>query len=466
MKAAALIHTRTFRCDFRSDFLVRPESFTSEDIQWARNYVLQATERIDELQGLRRLVADNGRYRLAGVVGFLEDIAKSCKSLTNDELEKSRTLAVDEKGRRVYAFIGMVIYGEDRRWAVSTEKLWKEYVRYVSPVWDRRYLEPIFAAFEDVDPANAAGPGDLPDGKQWGQRLLYESNPIGDQKLFAFYARSSDCNFSFCSNRKGVADIQKTTFTIVTASSNDITRLLNERSATGKGNFARSPADPSTKRPVQNETSTENRKKKRFIFSASCVMIFILILLMILILWANNAKAASLSSPSIWIQYSEKVQTELWEQMQKDTIFTSKLGGKSVERADKPNCFDEIRGASLPKTDLSIQMMFACEKHYMELLRKYKDEISFLDEKMRQLREEQTEFRLKIVPTVRRQLEQDEGIDAPTARTWLQHYVESMERSFAMSETLLEDLSVMKREEFTAAVRDRIGESADGRAKR
>lgn len=137
-----------------------------------------------------------------------------------------------------------------------------------------------------------------------------------------------------------------------------------------------------------------------------------------------------------------------------------------MERNDKLNCFDEIRSVPLPQKDLSIQTMFDCEKHYMELLRKYKDEINFLDEKMRQLREEQTEFRLKIVPSVRKQLEEEEGIDAQTARTWLQRYVESMERSFAMSETLLEDFSVMKREEFTAAVKDKLETDNDGRTKR
>ena len=81
------------------------------------------------------------------------------------------------------------------------------------------------------------------------------------------------------------------------------------------------------------------------------------------------------------------------------------------------------------------------------------------------MREEQTEFRLKIVPSVRRQLEEDEGIDDETAHTWLQHYVESMERSFAMSETLLEDFSVMKREEFMAIMKGKIEESGDGRAR-
>lgn len=135
-----------------------------------------------------------------------------------------------------------------------------------------------------------------------------------------------------------------------------------------------------------------------------------------------------------------------------------------MERNNKLNCFDEIRGASLPEADPGIQEMLACEKHHMELLRKYRDEINFLDEKMRRLREEQTEFRLKTVPSVRRQLEEDEGIDAQTAGAWLQRYVESMEHSFAMSETLLEDFSVMKSEEFRAAMRERTEESGNGRA--
>ena len=303
MKAAVLIHTRTLHCDFSSDFLVRPEMFSGEDIQWARKYVLQATGRIDELQGLRWLVVDNGKYRLVGVVGFLEDIAKSCKTLTNDEREKSHALTVDEKGRRVYAFIGMVIYGEDRRCVVSTEKLWKEYVRYISPVWKRSYLETIFTELENVDSLNTVGAVDLSGSKQWGERFLYESNRIGDQKLFASFAGSPDSNFSFCSNLKGVADIKKTAFTIVSASSNDITRLLNEGSATGRSNFAQSPADPfspslqSSERPIQSETSVENRKKKHFVLSASCLMIFVFIILVLMFL-THNAKAASLS-PSI-----------------------------------------------------------------------------------------------------------------------------------------------------------------------
>lgn len=301
MKAAVLIHTRTLHCDFSPDFLVRPEIFTGEDIQWARKYVLQATGRIDELRGFRWLVADSGNYRLIGVVGFLEDIAKSCKSLTNEELAKSRTLTVDEKGRRVYAFIGMVAYGADRRCMVSLEILWKEYVRYISPVWERSYLDTIFTESKEINSVNATGPVDLPDGKQWNQRLLYESNRIGDQKLFAFYARSLDCDFSFCSNLKGVADIKKTVFTVVTASLNDITRLLSEGSVTGEGNFAPPHADTfiqsprMTERSTQSKAPTESRKKKHFILSASCLMIFIIIIL-VLIFLIHNAEAASLSS--------------------------------------------------------------------------------------------------------------------------------------------------------------------------
>ena len=267
MKAAVLIHTRTLHCDFSPDFLVRPERFTGEDIQWARKYVLQATGRVDELRGFRWLVADNGGYRLVGVVGFLEDIAKSCKNLTNEELVKSSTLTVDEKGRRVYAFIGMVVYGTDRCCAVSLETLWKEYVQYISPVWERSYLETIFTEAKEIDSVNATESVDLPDGKKWNQRRLYESNRIVDQKLFACYARSLDSDFSFCSNLKGVADIKKTMFTVVTASSNDMTRLLSEGSVTGKGNFVPPPTDSFiqssrvTEKPTPSATPTESRKK-------------------------------------------------------------------------------------------------------------------------------------------------------------------------------------------------------------
>lgn len=319
MKAAVLIHTRTLRCDFSSDFLVRPGMFTSEDIQWARKYVLQATGRIDELRGFRWLVADNGNYRMMGIIGFLDDIFKSCKGLTDEELAKSHTLTVDEKGRRVYAFIGMIVYGRDRRCVVNTEILGKEFVRYISPVWERSYLDTIFTEPEEIDSVNAAGPVDLPDGKQWNQRLLYESNRSGDQKLFAFYAGSSESNFSFCSNLKGVADIKKTGFTIVTASSNDITRLLNEGMAAGGSNFASPPAEPFTKKShptegsTQSEAPTESRKKKYFILSASCLMIFILIILISIFL-THNAEAASLSS-STQSQHVKRVQMKRWKQM-------------------------------------------------------------------------------------------------------------------------------------------------------
>ena len=320
MKAAALIHTRTLHCDFPHDFLARPAMFTSEDIQWARKYVLQATGRIDELRGLRWLVADNGNCRLVGVVGFLEDISKSCKNLTNEEFVKSRILTVDEKGRRVYAFVGMVAYGRDRHGAVSVETLWKEYIRYIYPVWDRGYLETIFTEYEEIDPTPATGPVDLPDGRQWNQRLLYESNRIGDQKLFESYARSLDSTFSFCSNLKGVADIKKAVFTSVTASSNDITRLLSEGSVTG-GNYAPPPADAflqspcPAEKPAQNEGSAESSKKKHSVLSPSCLKILlIIILILILIFWANKGKAASLSS-SMWIQHTKSMLEKLRKQM-------------------------------------------------------------------------------------------------------------------------------------------------------
>lgn len=96
MKAAPIIHTRTFSCDFNSEFLVRPAFFMDSDIKWARKNVSGATGEIDGLQGVRWLIADNGKYRMAGVVGFLKSICSKCQLSEADKM-KSEELFCDDK---------------------------------------------------------------------------------------------------------------------------------------------------------------------------------------------------------------------------------------------------------------------------------------------------------------------------------------------------------------------------------
>ena len=78
MRVAPIIHTRTYSCDFNSEFMVRPDCFLDSDIKWARRNVLGATGAIDSIQGERWIIIDNGKYRIAGVVGFLKNICQKC----------------------------------------------------------------------------------------------------------------------------------------------------------------------------------------------------------------------------------------------------------------------------------------------------------------------------------------------------------------------------------------------------
>ncbi len=152
MRIAPIIHTRTFSCDFNSEFLVKPECFMDFDIKWARKNVLGATVEIDGLQGFRWLIADNGKYRMAGVVGFLKNICSKCQ-LSAEETLKSEEIFCDDKGRLVYAFIGIVIDKQrnDNYGAISLEYLWKIYLNKIYPIWKRTYQEAVLEKFTDIN---------------------------------------------------------------------------------------------------------------------------------------------------------------------------------------------------------------------------------------------------------------------------------------------------------------------------
>lgn len=229
MKVAPIIHTRTFSCDFNSEFLVRPNDFMSADVKWARKYVLEATGEIDSLNGVRWLIADNEKYRMAGVIGFLKEICSLCQLNESDRL-RSQELFCDDKGRAVYAFIGVVI---DRSSGesigdVPLEYLWYTYLEKVSPVWKRTVQDVITVGYTDINALSAHGK--TPEGSvSVGAKTLFEANPIKDRELFSsILCDANMANFSFCSNIPEFNMSRKCEFTIITTTQNIITRLSRE----------------------------------------------------------------------------------------------------------------------------------------------------------------------------------------------------------------------------------------------
>lgn len=199
------------------------------DIKWARKNVLGATGEIDGLQGVRWLIADNGKYRMAGVIGFLKSICSKCE-LSKGEKIKSEELFCDDKGRLIYAFIGVII---DKRYnndcgCPSLDYLWGIYLNELYPIWKRTYQEVILKDFTDIDAKYSSNKTTI-DFIVAGSKSLYEANAVTDYELFSnFMCDESKTNFSFCSNILDFNMVKQSEFTIVTTSQNIITRISRE----------------------------------------------------------------------------------------------------------------------------------------------------------------------------------------------------------------------------------------------
>ena len=217
----------------------------ASDIKWARKKVLGATGEIDSLRGLRWMISDNQKYRVAGVVGFLKDIYSECQNLSEEDKQKSESLFCDNKNRAVYAFIGIVIdkYQTDSFGTIAIDYLWKVFLDRLYPIWNNTYQEVHLEPFSELsldliaEKTNRAP-------VRLGEKLFFESNPSEDYKLFSEYISREECDdFSFCSNISDFNMVKQSDFLIITTSDNNITRL--------------SRANESKQSVIQNEDSLQ-----------------------------------------------------------------------------------------------------------------------------------------------------------------------------------------------------------------
>lgn len=283
-KIAPIIHTRTFSCDFNPEFLVRPDSFIDSDIKWARNYVLGATKEIDSLKGFRWLIVDNENYRMAGAVGFLKDIYSECK-LSKEDKVKSEELFCDNKGRLVYAFIGIVIdkhqsnnYGE-----LTLDYLWRIYLDKIYPIWKRQCQEVILESFKNDEYINTIDMNNTKfgdkDGVKVNSKLFIEANAIRDYQLFLeFLCNKNKNKFSFCSNIIDFNIVKQSEFSIITTSPNNITRINRENKG-GQSNEQEAEKFPD----LEKSGSKSSADKKKIGIKAIISVVIVLMMLLIMI---------------------------------------------------------------------------------------------------------------------------------------------------------------------------------------
>lgn len=120
------------------------------------------------------------------------------------------------------------------------------------------------------------------------------------------------------------------------------------------------------------------------------------------------------------------------------------------------NCFREFDGVSPKRKEPSIQVLYDYEKHYMELVKKYASEIKMVADMLCDLRKEQEIFYKETLPEIIEKLNQDAGIDEEMRNVWLKRLTTNMDRSFGLSETLINDYVTKNIDEFKAEINETI----------
>lgn len=120
------------------------------------------------------------------------------------------------------------------------------------------------------------------------------------------------------------------------------------------------------------------------------------------------------------------------------------------------NCFREFDDVSPKRKEPSIQVLCDYEKHYMELVKKYASEIKMVDDMLRDFRKEQEIFYKETLPEIIEKLNQDAGIDEEMKEVWLKRLTTNIDRSFGLSETLINHYVTKNIDEFKAEVNETL----------
>ncbi|MDE6034796.1 MAG: hypothetical protein K2G36_02685 [Ruminococcus sp.] len=118
--------------------------------------------------------------------------------------------------------------------------------------------------------------------------------------------------------------------------------------------------------------------------------------------------------------------------------------------------FGSYRSVGAEKRNRSFESVSAYEEHYMKLLKKYLNEINEIEEMMRNLRKERQDFYMKQLPAIKKAMVEDDVLSADCKAQWLTELQNNMERSFQISESLIQHYITKNLEEFKQALKDEV----------
>lgn len=96
----------------------------------------------------------------------------------------------------------------------------------------------------------------------------------------------------------------------------------------------------------------------------------------------------------------------------------------------------------------SLEAVMKYEEHYMRLLRNYKEEIAEIESMMREVRKERETFYQITLPQIEKTIRADKVLSEEAKREWIEELRANMEKSFRISEALIQHYVTSNQAEF------------------
>ena len=122
---------------------------------------------------------------------------------------------------------------------------------------------------------------------------------------------------------------------------------------------------------------------------------------------------------------------------------------------DSRSAFEVFNGGMKKTSSPELQNLYDYEKHYMELVKRYRAEIEFINQLHDEHTQEVKNFYKNDLPEIQKKLSA-EPIDDDIRAEWLKNLEKHISKSFDMSEHFIWTLTTKKVEEFNRAIREKI----------
>lgn len=110
--------------------------------------------------------------------------------------------------------------------------------------------------------------------------------------------------------------------------------------------------------------------------------------------------------------------------------------------------FDQFSPVKAEYKNKKLEELYAYEESFMRLVRNYKTEIAEIGRMMRQLRQEREEFYGEKFPKIKQSIQNDEVISNDAKEKWIMELRANVEKSFKISESLIEHYVTSNLAEF------------------